>query len=62
MTDRIIGIAALAILIGFVGIIVGFVPDLDLIVVVVVVVAMAGYDFYLTLFKGDGKGGDGPLL
>lgn len=62
MTDRIIGIAALGVLIAFVGIIIGFVPDLDLFVVMAVVVAMVGYDFYLTLFKGDGKGGDGPLL
>jgi hypothetical protein len=50
MVDRIIGIAALAVLVAFLGVIVGFVPDVDLAIVIVIVAAMASYDFYLTLF------------
>lgn len=51
MLDRIIGIAALAVLGGFVGILVGFVPDVDLMLVVTIPVILAGYDFYLSLFR-----------
>lgn len=59
MLDKVIGIAAIAVLIGFMGILVGFVPDVDLVIVVVVVVAMAGYDFYLTIFKSsNGENGE----
>ena len=62
MTDKIIGLLAIAVLIGFVGIIIGFVPDLDLIAVVVIVVAMAAYDFYKSLFvKSNNSGGKPPL-
>lgn len=50
MLDRIIGIAALLTLAGFFGILVGFVPDVDLIAVIAVVTVLAGYDFYRTLF------------
>jgi len=50
MLDRILGLAALAALIGFMGILVGFVPEIDLIIVIAVVVALAGYDFYWALF------------
>lgn len=58
MLDRIIGLAALATLIGFMGILVGFVPDIDLVIVIAVVVAMASYDFYRSLFlKRNGNGG-----
>ncbi|GHD51369.1 hypothetical protein GCM10017083_25750 [Thalassobaculum fulvum] len=48
--DKVIGVAAIALLAGFMGILVGFVPDIDLVIVVAVVVAMAGYDFYRSLF------------
>jgi len=51
MLDRVIALAALATLIGFMLILVGFVTDIDLIVVVIIVGAMAAYDFYLTAFK-----------
>lgn len=52
MIDKVIGLLALAVLVAFFGILVVFVPDVDLILVVGVVAAMAAYDFYLTLFKG----------
>lgn len=57
MMDKFLGFAAMAMLIGFMGIIVGFVPSVDLIIVTVVVVALAGYDFYYMLFKKNGNGG-----
>lgn len=56
MRDKIIGIAAIAVLVGFMGILLGFVPHVDLSIVVGVVVLMAAYDFYLMLFK-DRNGG-----
>lgn len=56
MIDRVIGIAAIAVLIGFMGILVGFVPDVDLVIIIAIVVAMAGYDFYWSLFKGRNGG------
>lgn len=51
MLDKILGVAAIAALVGFMGVLVIFVPDFDLILVTVVVTAMAAYDFYVTLFK-----------
>lgn len=59
MIDKIIAIAALAMLVGFMLILVGFVPSADLIVVVVVVSVMAAYDFYLMLFKRRNGNGNG---
>ena len=56
MLDRIIGIAAIATLAAYVGILIGFVPEADLTTVLVVVVIMAAYDFYRALFRG-GDGG-----
>lgn len=56
MLEKIIGIAAFAVLVGFMAILFGFVPDVDLAIVVVVVALLAGYDFYLMLFKRSGNG------
>lgn len=55
MLDRIIGILAFAVLVGFMGVLLGFVPDVDLAIVVVVVALLSGYDFYLMLFKNNEK-------
>lgn len=49
MSDRILAALSLALLLAFLGVLVGFVPELDLAAVVVVVGLMAGYDFYLSL-------------
>ena len=51
MREKLIGIVAIVVLVAFLGILVGFVPTLDLLIVVVVVSARAAYDFYLLLFK-----------
>ena len=47
--ERVIAIVALATLIGFMGIVLGFVTEPDLIVITVIVLVMAGYDFYRQL-------------
>ncbi len=46
MMDIVMAIAALCGLILFLGVLVAFVPETDLVIVVVVVAAMACYDFY----------------
>jgi membrane protein implicated in regulation of membrane protease activity len=46
MADKIMAVLGLATLIAFLGVVVVFVPDLDLIVVVLVVSALAIYDFW----------------
>jgi hypothetical protein len=51
MLDRIIGLAAIAMLIGFIGILIAFVPVPDLVIIVLIVIGMAAYDFYRSLFK-----------
>ena len=57
MIEKALAAASLACLVGFMAIIVWFVPDVDLIVVTVAVLAMAAYDFYRETF---GKGGGRP--
>lgn len=52
MSDRIIGVLAFAALAATFGVLVGFVPSPDLIAVLAVVLAMAGYDFWRSLFAG----------
>ena len=48
MTDKIMAILGLATLVAFLGTVVVFVPDVDLIVVVVFVSLLAAYDFWRT--------------
>lgn len=50
MSDRIIGILAFAALAATFGVLVGFVPSPDMVIVLAVVLAMAGYDFWRSLF------------
>jgi hypothetical protein len=58
MLDKTLGVAAIIVLIGFMGVLIVFVPDVDLILVTLVVTGMAAYDFYVTLFKPK-NGNDG---
>src|SRR3546814_17814334 len=53
LRDKIIGAAAIVVLVGFLAILVGFVPNLDLLAVVALVSLLAAYDFYQLLFKRD---------
>jgi len=48
MTDKIMAILSLATMISFLGVVVLFVPDLDLILVVLFVSVLAIYDFWRT--------------
>lgn len=57
MTDKIMAILALATMISFLGVVVVFVPEVDLIIVVLLVSAMAIYDFWQTLRSGRNNGG-----
>ena len=49
--ERLIAVIALACLVGFMAIVLGFVTEPDLIVITIIVLVMAGYDFYLQLFR-----------
>jgi len=51
MTDKVLGVFALAVLGGFLGILVGFVPRLDLIAVVALCFGLAATDLALTLLR-----------
>lgn len=46
MTDKIMAIAALLTMIGFLAVVAFFVPEPDLILVIALVSAMACYDFW----------------
>ncbi len=50
-TDRLFALLALAGLIIFVAVLVGFVAEIDLTIIIVGSVTMACYDFYQSLFK-----------
>ena len=52
-TERIVAIAALIAFVVFVGVLVWFVREVDLILVVVIGVTLAGYDFFKTLIPSD---------
>lgn len=49
--DNAVAMLSLACLAAFLGIVVWFVPDVDLTIVVIVTVVMAAYDFFLTAIR-----------
>lgn len=49
MTDRVMALLAFLFLLGFLGILVWFVPRLDLGAVVAATLLLVAYDFYTTL-------------
>lgn len=51
MTDKILAAMALVGLFSFCGILLAFVPQLDLIIIVVVVLLMVTYDFWRDIFR-----------
>lgn len=53
--DRVLAGLALAVFVGFLASIVGFVPAEDLIIVFALVAAMAAYDFWKTLRRRNGN-------
>jgi|GEM_PF-897672 len=56
MMDKIFAVFSLVILFAFVGVVIGFVAEWDLAIVVIVVLLMATYDFWKTLWRGNGNG------
>jgi hypothetical protein len=56
MLDRFSGIAAFAVMVAFMMVLFVFIPDFDLGLLIVVVGGLAGYDFYIMLFKRQGNG------
>jgi membrane protein implicated in regulation of membrane protease activity len=59
MTDKIMAILALATVIAFLGTVVVFVPDVDLILVVTLVSSLAIYDFWRTFRERRDNNGKG---
>ena len=59
MKDNLFAAVALALLVGFLGIIAWKVPQLPLIIVISVVLLMAVFDFWLELRRRRRKQGDG---
>lgn len=56
MMDKIFAAISLIMLFAFVGVVIGFVAEVDLAIVVIVVLLMATYDFWKTLKRGNGNG------
>ena len=55
MMDKVFAALSLIMLTAFVGVVVGFVREVDLAIVILVVVLMASYDFWKTLRNGNDK-------
>ncbi len=51
MLDKILVLVAMAGLVAFLGVVIGFVAEPDLIVVTTLIVALAMHDFWLSVFK-----------
>ena len=56
--DRLLAAFFLLMLMGFFGIILWFVPELDLVVITLVVLAIAAYFLLVAPFRRDGRGQD----
>ena len=52
-TDKVVALAALIGFFVFVGVLVWFVREVDLIIVVVIGMTLASYDFFKTLIRSD---------
>jgi hypothetical protein len=57
--DKVVGLIALACFIGFLSVLGSFVKEPALIVVLVLGVLMAGYDFWIELFRREPRDGEG---
>ncbi len=56
MFEKVLAVVALLTLAAFVGVVVWFVPELDLAIVTIVVLGMAAFDFYLVTFRKKNSG------
>jgi len=57
MLDKILVFIAMAALIAFLGVVIGFVAEPDLVIVTTLIIALASHDFWISVFKrkNDGK-------
>ena len=51
MLDKILVLLSMASLIVFLGVVIGFVAEPDLVIVTTLMVALAGHDFWISVFK-----------
>ena len=51
MLDKVLAIVAILTLFAFVGVVVWFVPEPDLMIITVIVLVMPVFDFYLMTFR-----------
>ena len=59
MVDKVLAVLSFAMLAAFAGIIVGFVPDIDLGLVFLFTLVLCAYDFWKTTMNAKGNGGGG---
>jgi hypothetical protein len=55
MLDKLIGVIALLTLAAFLGVVIVFVPEIDLTIVLLFTIALAAFDFYWAEIRGNGK-------
>ena len=60
MLDKILVFIAMAALIAFLGVVIGFVAEPDLVIVTTLMIALASHDFWISVFKR--KNGDKPAM
>ncbi len=51
MLDKILVLFSMIALIAFLGVVIGFVAEPDLVIVTTLMVALAGHDFWISVFK-----------
>ncbi len=51
MLDKILVLLSMAALIAFLGVVIGFVAEPDLVIVTTLMVALASHDFWISVFK-----------
>ncbi len=51
MLDKILVLISMLSLIAFLGVVIGFVAEPDLVIVTTLMVALAGHDFWISVFK-----------
>ncbi len=51
MLDKILVLISMLSLIAFLGVVIGFVAEPDLVIVTMLMVALAGHDFWISVFK-----------
>ncbi len=55
MFEKIIVLVSMVALIAFCGVVVGYVAEPDLVIITALMLALASHDFWISVFKTDGK-------